>query len=87
MSFVQTTKDTHGADGEVDTLEVSRTVDVEARIEDTTLLGEGTIRDGSGTVTIDEPEESRYLIVWFTRLGTSGPESYAASISEILLTR
>lgn len=56
-------------------------------LEDTTLLGEGTIRDGSGTVTIDEPEESRYLIVWFTRLGTSGPESYAASISEILLTR
>ncbi|MFN3601138.1 MAG: hypothetical protein ACK4UY_07100 [Dietzia sp.] len=56
-------------------------------LDDTTLLGEGTVRDGSGTATIDDPEESRFLIVWITRLGTSGPESYAASITEVQLTR
>lgn len=56
-------------------------------LDDTTLLGEGTISDGSGTVSIDEPEESEYVLVWFTRLGTSGPQAYDASITEVELTR
>lgn len=56
-------------------------------LDDTTLLGEGTVRGGSGTATIDDPEEAGYVIVWFTRLGTSGPQAYAASISEVELTR
>ncbi|PAY22450.1 hypothetical protein CEY15_13810 [Dietzia natronolimnaea] len=56
-------------------------------LDDTTLLGEGTIRGGSGTATIDDPEDAEYLIVWFTRLGTSGPESFSASITEVQLTR
>lgn len=56
-------------------------------LDDTTLLGEGTIRDGSGTATIDDPEDSRYLIIWITRLGASGPEAYDASITEVELTR
>ena len=56
-------------------------------LDDTRLLGRGTVRDGSGTLTIDEPEESEYLLVWFTRLGTSGPQSYSATVSEVELTR
>lgn len=56
-------------------------------LDDTTLLGEGTVRDGSGTVTIDDAVESEYVLVWITRLGTSGPQAYDASISEVELTR
>ena len=56
-------------------------------LDDTTLLGEGTIDGGSGTVSIDEPEESEYVLVWFTRLGTSGPQAYDASITEVELSR
>ena len=56
-------------------------------LDETTLLGEGTISDGSGTVSIDDPEESGYLLVWFTRLGTSGPQAYDASITEVELSR
>ncbi|MDV8000089.1 protein kinase family protein [Rhodococcus sp. IEGM 1408] len=56
-------------------------------LDDTTLLGKGTVRDGSGTVTIDDAVESEYVLVWITRLGTSGPQAYDASISEVELTR
>lgn len=55
-------------------------------LDDTTLLGQGTIRDGSGTATIDPPEESEYVLVWITRLGTSGPQAYSAEITEVELT-
>ena len=56
-------------------------------LDETTLLGQGTTRDGSATVSIDDPQESEYLLVWITRLGTSGPQAYSASISEIELLR
>lgn len=56
-------------------------------LEETTRLGTGTVRDGEATVTIDEPEESRYLLVWITRLGTSGAQAYDAEITEVELTR
>ena len=56
-------------------------------LDETTLLGEGTVRDSSGTVTIEEPRESGHLLVWFTRLGTSGPQSYSATVTEVELTR
>ena len=56
-------------------------------LDQTTLLGEGTVRGGSGTVTIDRPEESGHVLVWITRLGTSGPQAYTASVTEVELTR
>lgn len=56
-------------------------------LDETTRLGTGTVRDGEATVTIDEPEESRYLLVWITRLGTSGAQAYDAEITEVELTR
>ena len=56
-------------------------------LDETTLLGDGTVRGGSGAVTIDSPEESEFVLVWITRLGTSGPQAYAASITEVELTR
>lgn len=55
-------------------------------LEDTTLLGEGTIRDGSGTVTIDDPEQAEHVVVWITRLGATGPQSFKADITEVELT-
>lgn len=58
-----------------------------ASLDETTRLGAGTVRDGSATVTIDDPRESGYVLVWITRLGTSGAQSYEASISEVELTR
>lgn len=54
-------------------------------LDDTTRLGSGRIRDGSATVEIDDPEETGYLLVWITRLGTSGPQAYDASITEVEL--
>lgn len=56
-------------------------------LDDTTLLGEGTVRDGTGTVTIDKPEKSEFVLVWITRLGTSGPQAFDAEITEVTLTR
>lgn len=56
-------------------------------LDETTRLGAGTVRDGSATVTIDDPRESGYVLVWITRLGTSGAQSYEATISEVELTR
>ena len=38
-------------------------------------------------MTIDDPRESGYVLVWITRLGTSGAQSYEATISEVELTR
>jgi hypothetical protein len=61
--------------------------DSPSSLGDTTLLGKGTVRGGSGTATIDDPEESEHLLVWITRLGTQGPQSYRATVSEIVLTR
>lgn len=61
--------------------------DSPSSLGDTTLLGKGTVRGGSGTATIDEPEETEHLLVWITRLGTQGPQSYRATVSEIVLTR
>ena len=56
-------------------------------LDETTRLGTGTVRDGEATVTIDEPEETQYLLVWITRLGTSGAQAYDAEITEVELTR
>lgn len=56
-------------------------------LDETTRLGTGTVRDGEATVTIDEPEESQYLLVWITRLGTSGAQAYDAEITEVELIR
>ena len=56
-------------------------------LDETTLLGEGTVSGGAGTVSIDDASESEYLLVWFTRLGASGPQAYSASITEIELSR
>ncbi|MEB8326773.1 protein kinase family protein [Dietzia kunjamensis] len=58
-----------------------------ASLDETTRLGAGTVRDGTATVTIDDPRESGYVLVWITRLGTSGAQSYEATISEVELTR
>ncbi|WP_010539650.1 protein kinase family protein [Dietzia alimentaria] len=56
-------------------------------LDETTLLGTGTVSGGTGTVSIDEASESEYLLVWFTRLGTTGPQAYSASITEVELSR
>lgn len=56
-------------------------------LDETTLLGEGTVRDGSGTVTLKDAAEPEFVLVWITRLGTSGPQAYDAAISEVELTR
>lgn len=56
-------------------------------LDDTTLLGEGTVRDGTGTVTLKDAAEPAFVLVWITRLGTSGPQAYDAAISEVELTR
>lgn len=56
-------------------------------IDETTLLGQGTTRGGSATVSIDDPRESQYVLVWITRLGTSGPQSFSATVTEVELLR
>lgn len=56
-------------------------------LDETTRLGTGTVRGGSATVSVDEPEETQYLLVWITRLGTSGTDAYDAEITEVELTR
>ncbi|UVE94033.1 protein kinase family protein [Dietzia sp. B32] len=56
-------------------------------LDETTRLGTGTVRDGTATVTIDEPEKAEHLLVWITRLGTSGTDAYEATITEVELTR
>ena len=52
-------------------------------LDDTTRLASGRVRDGSATVEIDDPAESGYILVWITRLGTSGTQAYSASITEV----
>lgn len=54
-------------------------------LDDTTRLGSGRVRDGKATVEIDKPAEAGYILVWITRLGTSGPQAYDASITEVEL--
>lgn len=54
-------------------------------LDDTTRLGSGRVRDGSATVDINKPEKAEYLLVWVTQLGTSGPQAYDASITEVEL--
>ena len=54
-------------------------------LDDTTRLASGRVRDGSATVEIDNPSESEYILVWITRLGTSGTQAYSASITEVEL--
>lgn len=77
----------HSEDEAVD-FEVRASADASPdSLEDTTLLGEGTVRGGSGAATIDDPKESEYILVWITRLGTTGPEAYQADVSEVVLSR
>lgn len=54
-------------------------------LDDTTRLASGRVRDGSATVEIDTPSESEHILVWITRLGTSGTAAYSASITEVEL--
>lgn len=54
-------------------------------LDDTTRLGSGRVRDGSATVEISKPEKAEYVLVWITQLGTSGPQAYDASITEVEL--
>lgn len=56
-------------------------------LDETTLLGRGAVTGGKGTVTIDDPTESDHVLVWITRLGTSEPQAYRATVSEVVLTR
>lgn len=56
-------------------------------LADTTLLGKGTVRGGSATVTIAEPRKSGHLLVWVTTLATSGPQAYQADVTEVELLR
>lgn len=77
----------HSEDDDVRFEVRSATSATPSSLDETTRLGTGTVRDGEATVTIDEPEESRYLLVWITRLGTSGAQAYDAEITEVELTR
>ena len=56
-------------------------------LDDTTRLGRATVRDGEGSVTIDDPEDVEYVLVWITKLGTQGPQAFRATVSEVVLTR
>ncbi|MCT2173421.1 protein kinase family protein [Dietzia cinnamea] len=77
----------HSEDDDVRFEVRSATSATPSSLDETTRLGTGTVRDGEATVTIDEPEESRYLLVWITRLGTSGAQAYDTEITEVELTR
>lgn len=54
-------------------------------LDDTTRLGSGRTRDGSARVELDDAAEAEYILVWITRLATSGPQAYSASITEVEL--
>ena len=52
-------------------------------LDDTTRLGSGRVEDGRATVTIEDADETEYLLLWITRLGTVGPQAYQAAVSEV----
>lgn len=56
-------------------------------VEETQPLGTGTVSGGKATVTFDTPTDTRYVLVWITKLKASGTQSYSAKVSEITLTR
>ena len=52
-------------------------------LDDTTRLGSGRVEDGKATVTIEDADETEYLLLWITRLGTVGPQAYQAAVTEV----
>ena len=85
-------------DGEQEVREIELTSDDDIRFEirssdtasptsldDTTRLGSGRTRDGSASVELDDAAEAEYILVWITRLASSGPQAYSASVTEVQL--
>ena len=34
-------------------------------------------------MTIEDADETEYLLLWITRLGTVGPQAYQAAVTEV----
>ena len=57
-------------------------------LDDTTLVGEGTVSGGEESVTIDPDDmdsEAEYVIIWITKLSGSDASGYSAQIGEVEL--
>lgn len=57
-------------------------------LDDTTLIGEGTVSGGEESVAIDAEdmdEDAQYVIIWITKLSGSDASGYSAQIGEVEL--
>lgn len=57
-------------------------------LDDTTLVGEGTVSGGEESVAIDPDEmdeDAQYVIIWITKLSGSDASGYSAQIGEVEL--
>ena len=58
-----------------------------ATLDQTTVLGSGTITDKPLTITMTNPPKSNYLLVFVTKIAKTGANQYQSKINEIAVTR
>ena len=55
-------------------------------LDQTTVLGSGTITDKPLTITMTNPPKSNYLLVFVTKMAKTGANQYQSKINEIAVT-
>jgi putative peptidoglycan lipid II flippase len=52
-------------------------------LDQTTVLGTGTVTDGSATIQLANAPKSKYLLVWVTQMSPTSDKQFQAKINEI----
>jgi hypothetical protein len=61
------------SDGTV--MEIRSAPSLDAKLDDTKLIGTGTLVDGKTDIPISAQEPTQYILVWITKLGVSGKDN------------
>ncbi len=61
------------SDGTV--LEIRSAPSLDSKLDETKVIGNGTLVDGKTDIPISAPEPTQYVLVWITKLGGSGKEN------------
>ncbi|MEP9415508.1 lipid II flippase MurJ [Gordonia sp. VNQ95] len=67
-------------------VELRTATSADATLAETTRVGQGTVDQSSTTLTITNPQQARYLLVWITSLPSSGSNGYQVQVSKITMT-
>jgi hypothetical protein len=81
LSQVKINGDTKGTKVEI------RTADgTSPQLADTKVVGSGDLNDPETTITLPQPQQTKYVIVWITQLGTGNGGKFVTQIDDMSFT-